>query len=103
MDRGAPAAAVVAAGAAALFVELALIRYVPGQVRVLGYFTNFVLLAAFLGFGVGIIAPLIFGAILDVAGGNASARAWGLAFASLGIGCALGPIALSIAGYRARK
>jgi hypothetical protein len=56
MDRGAPAAAVVAAGAAALFVELALIRYVPGQVRVLGYFTNFVLLAAFLGFGVGIIA-----------------------------------------------
>jgi hypothetical protein len=56
LDRGAPAAAVVAAGAAALFVELALIRYVPGQVRVLGYFTNFVLFAAFLGFGVGIIA-----------------------------------------------
>jgi len=56
MASGAPAAAVVAAGAAALFVELALIRYVPGQVRVLGYFTNFVLLAAFLGFGVGIIA-----------------------------------------------
>jgi len=56
MDCGAPAVAVVAAGAAALFVELALIRYVPGQVRVLGYFTNFVLLAAFLGFGVGIIA-----------------------------------------------
>lgn len=53
---GAPALAVVAAGAATLFVELALIRYVPGQVRVLGYFTNFVLLAAFLGFGVGMIA-----------------------------------------------
>jgi hypothetical protein len=43
-------------GAAALFVELALIRYVPGQVRVLGYFTNFVLLAAFLGFGLGMLA-----------------------------------------------
>jgi SAM-dependent methyltransferase len=56
LGYGAPAAAVVAAGAAALFVELALIRYVPGQVRVLGYFTNFVLFAAFLGFGVGIIA-----------------------------------------------
>lgn len=46
---------IVAAGAATLFVELALIRYVPGQVRVLGYFTNFVLLAAFLGFGLGIM------------------------------------------------
>ncbi len=44
------------AGAATLFVELALIRYVPGQIRVLGYFTNFVLLAAFLGFGLGILA-----------------------------------------------
>lgn len=53
---GASAAAVIAAGAATLFVELALIRYVPGQVRVLGYFTNFVLLAAFLGFSVGMIA-----------------------------------------------
>lgn len=56
LRSGAPAVAVVAAGAATLFVELALIRYVPGQVRVLGYFTNFVLLAAFLGFGVGMIA-----------------------------------------------
>jgi SAM-dependent methyltransferase len=45
----------VAAGAATLFVELALIRYVPGQIRVLGYLTNFVLLAAFLGFGVGML------------------------------------------------
>lgn len=48
--------AVVAAGAAGLFVELALIRYVPGEIRVLGYFTNFVLLAAFLGLGVGMMA-----------------------------------------------
>lgn len=44
------------AGAATLVVELALIRYVPGEIRVLGYFTNFVLLAAFLGFGVGMLA-----------------------------------------------
>lgn len=43
------------AGAATLFVELALIRYVPGQVRVLGYFTNFVLFSAFLGFGLGMM------------------------------------------------
>gem|GEM_PF-5796095 len=33
-------------GCATLFVELALIHYIPGQIRVLGYFTNFVLLAA---------------------------------------------------------
>jgi SAM-dependent methyltransferase len=44
------------AGAAMLYVELALIRYVPGQLRVLGYFTNFVLLAAFLGGGLGMLA-----------------------------------------------
>lgn len=46
----------MAAGAATLFVELTLIRYVPGEIRVLGYFTNFVLFAAFLGIGVGILA-----------------------------------------------
>lgn len=44
-----------AAGAATLFVELTLIRYVPGEIRVLGYFTNFVLFAAFLGIGTGIL------------------------------------------------
>ena len=53
---GPPVPAVVAAGAAGLFIELALIRYMPGEIRVLGYFTNFVLLAAFLGLGVGIMA-----------------------------------------------
>ena len=46
---------IVLAGAAALFVELAMIRYIPGQVRVLGYFTNFVLLAGFLGLGLGMV------------------------------------------------
>jgi SAM-dependent methyltransferase len=38
-----------------LFVELALIRYVPGHVRVFGFYLNFVLLAAFLGTGVGLL------------------------------------------------
>ncbi len=37
----------------ALFLELAFIRYVPGNVRVLGYFTNLILIAAFLGLGAG--------------------------------------------------
>jgi hypothetical protein len=56
LRSGTPAPAVVACAAAALFVELALIRYVPGQIRVLGYFTNIVLLAAFLGLGLGMLA-----------------------------------------------
>jgi len=37
----------------ALFVELALIRWVPAYERVLAYFTNFILIAAFLGLGLG--------------------------------------------------
>jgi MFS family permease len=39
-----------------------------------------------LGFGAGFAAPLVFGAVLDLAGGNALPSAWGFAFASLGIG-----------------
>jgi MFS family permease len=56
---------------------------------------------SFLGFGAGMIAPLAFGAVLDFAGGNASPRAWGFAFASLGIG-ALGPLSLLASRFRAR-
>jgi len=37
----------------ALFLEVAFIRWVPAYERVLGYFTNFVLIAAFLGLGLG--------------------------------------------------
>ena len=37
----------------ALFLELLLIRWVPSYERVLAYFTNFVLIAAFLGLGLG--------------------------------------------------
>lgn len=42
---------------------------------------------SFAGFGAGFLAPVAFGAVLDLAGGNESARAWGLAFGSLGAGC----------------
>jgi len=38
-----------------LFLELALIRYVPGHVRVFGFFLNLVLMATFLGMGVGLL------------------------------------------------
>ena len=36
-----------------LFQELALIRWLPGQVRVLAYFPNLILLSSFLGLGIG--------------------------------------------------
>src|SRR5205823_647097 len=36
-----------------LFQELALIRWVPSEVRILAYFPNLILLSAFLGLGIG--------------------------------------------------
>ncbi len=38
-----------------LFLELALIRWIPAYLRAFGFFTNFVLLASLLGGGVGIL------------------------------------------------
>ena len=52
---------------------------------------------SFLGFSAAFIAPLVFGVVLDVAGGNQSTVAWGLAFASIGIFGALAPVARWIA------
>jgi hypothetical protein len=52
---GRQAALIFAGGAATMLAELALLRYVPGNVRVLGYFTNFALLAAFVGLGTGML------------------------------------------------
>ncbi|MGZ4810862.1 MAG: hypothetical protein ACXV7D_16175, partial [Thermoanaerobaculia bacterium] len=36
-----------------LGLELVLIRWIPGQVRVLAYFPNVVLISTFLGLGIG--------------------------------------------------
>src|SRR5882672_6174975 len=36
-----------------LFLEIALIRWMPAYIRLLSYFSNFILLAAFLGCGIG--------------------------------------------------
>jgi len=44
-----------------------------------------------LGFGAGFISPLVFGAVLDLAGGNASAPAWSAAFLTLGAGAVIAP------------
>ena len=40
-----------------LYLELALIRWVPGYLHNFGYFTNFAMLAAFLGIGLGCLLP----------------------------------------------
>lgn len=38
-----------------LYLELALIRYAAAEVLYLGYFANFILIAAFLGIGLGFL------------------------------------------------
>lgn len=49
-----------------------------------------------IGFAGASAGPIVFGVVLDVAGGGTSAMAWGLAFATMGLGVALGPIAVAI-------
>ena len=38
-----------------LFVELLLIRWIPSEVRYIGFFSNFLLMASFLGIGIGLL------------------------------------------------
>ena len=42
-----------ALSAIALFIELALIRWLSAEVRIFAYFKNLILIACFLGFGLG--------------------------------------------------
>ncbi|HEX7006428.1 MAG TPA: MFS transporter [Alphaproteobacteria bacterium] len=53
-----------------------------------------------IGFLGAFIGPIVFGAVLDLAGGGDGVVAWGLAFASLGVAVALGPVALWRLGRR---
>jgi MFS family permease len=48
---------------------------------------------SFVGFSSAMLAPLVFGVVLDLAGGNRSPVAWGLAFASIGVFGVLSPFA----------
>ena len=48
-----PAVRVFLASFLVLFFEVALIRWMPAYIRLLAYFSNFILLASFLGIGVG--------------------------------------------------
>ncbi len=51
---------------------------------------------SFIGFGGGFVGPLVFGMMLDMAGGRDSQLAWGVAFAGLGLVIALGPVFLAV-------
>src|SRR5678809_1748091 len=49
-----------------------------------------------IGFGAGVVSPVVFGWALDLAGGgrtSSDALAWGLAWSTLGLGAVLGPLA----------
>ncbi|MBI2508948.1 MAG: MFS transporter [Betaproteobacteria bacterium] len=48
---------------------------------------------SFIGFTAAFLAPLVFGVVLDFAGGNQERAAWALAFMSIGIFGALSPLA----------
>ena len=53
---------------------------------------------SFIGFAGAFVGPLVFGVVLDLAGGRESLLAWGLAFASAGLAVAMGPLALAVLG-----
>lgn len=55
-------------------------------------------LHSLLGFSSGFVAPLAFGVVLDLGGGNGSGLAWGLAFALMGLGVLAGPLVLAFLG-----
>ena len=56
-----------------------------------------------IGFTGAIAGPLIFGAVLDASGGDASATAWGTAFAVIAAILLLGPVAIAkLVGLRER-
>jgi len=53
-----------------------------------------------LGFGGGMLGPVVFGAALDLAGGAASGVAWVVAYAAIGAGCLLAPVIVRISWRR---
>lgn len=56
-----------------------------------------------LGFGAAFFAPLVFGAVLDLGGGQDSVAAWGLGFVSLAAGGLIGFTGLVLVHFARRK
>jgi MFS family permease len=57
-------------------------------------------LYSLLGFGGGLLGPIVFGAALDLAGGAGSALAWIAAYAAIGAGCLFAPLIVRIGRRR---
>lgn len=55
---------------------------------------------SFIGFSGAFVGPIVFGGVLDLAGGGTSTLSWGLAFLSCGLAVALGPVAILSLGRR---
>lgn len=49
-----------------------------------------------LGFAGAALGPLVFGIVLDAAGGSDSLWSWGFGFAAMGLTAALGPAVLAL-------
>ena len=57
----------------------------------------------FIGFAGAFTGPIVFGVVLDLAGGGARVASWGAAFAVSGLAVALGPVAVIWLARRARR
>jgi len=85
-----PTVRLLLTSATLLFVELLLIRWIPANVKYIGFFSNFVLMASFLGIGTGILLgrravnlplspfpPLLLALVLLVVGAQLNVRVSG--------------------------
>jgi len=53
-------------------------------------------LYSLLGFGGGLLGPVVFGVALDAAGGASRPLAWVIAYAAIGAGCLFAPVVARI-------
>jgi MFS family permease len=60
-------------------------------------------LYSLVGFGGGLLGPMVFGAALDLAGGAHSGVAWIAAYGAIGVGCLAAPIVARIAAKAAPR
>lgn len=68
-------------------------RFDPRRIYLASCLVSVIGAAGFALAAQGLAAALVFGVVLDLAGGNQDRAAWGLAFASIGIFGALSPLA----------